>query len=259
MFKTRVLTAVVGMPVILGVLYMGGIYWQLFFGLLGVLGMYEIFNMMSKSSYHPVYIPGYLLFLALIYTTEYVHYLPLILFFCILLFVIYAVITYPRIRINDVAISMTAAVYLGWTLHFAEAISTLPDAFTVILLALLLTWASDVGGYLFGRKWGKHKLVPLLSPKKTWEGAVGATVLPAIVAVAAFYFYPALSTPMYLCMGLLAGIIAQFGDLFMSSIKRFFQVKDSGYILPGHGGVLDRFDSFLLVVPVVYYFFINIL
>jgi phosphatidate cytidylyltransferase len=259
MFKTRLLTAVIGIPVILGIMYMGGIYWQVFFGLLGLVGMYEIFTMMSKNSYHPLYLPGYLLFLVLAYSSKYIDYLPFILLLTLLLFVIYTVVNYPRIQIIDVAFTLTAAVYLGWMLHYAEAISYLPDAFLIILLVLLVTWASDVGGYCCGRQWGKHKLVPLLSPKKTREGAVGATVFPVLISGLVFLYHPLASLPLYLIMGLIAGIMAQFGDLFMSAIKRYFQAKDSGHILPGHGGVLDRFDSFLLVAPVVYYFFVNIL
>jgi phosphatidate cytidylyltransferase len=259
MFRTRLFTAVLGIPVIAGVMYAGGIYWQAFFGLLGLVGMHEIFAMMAKNDYHPVHIMGYLLFLILVYSGQYPDYLPLILFICMLLFVVYAVITYPRTRITDIALSAAAAIYLGWTLHYAQAVSAFPHAFRAILLALLLTWASDVGGYLCGRCWGKHKLAALLSPKKTWEGAIGAVILPVGVTITAFYYYPEFSLFNYIGLGLTAGVIAQFGDLFMSSIKRFFQVKDSGNILPGHGGVLDRFDSFLLVVPVVYYFFTNIL
>jgi phosphatidate cytidylyltransferase len=259
MFKTRLLTAVIGIPVILGVMYWGGIYWQLFFGLLGIMGMYEIFHMMAQGGYHPLYIPGYLLFLVLSYSSIYNDYMPLFLLIIELLFVIYTVITYPRVQITDVALTMTTAVYLGWMLHYAQAISYFSEAFLIILLVLLLTWASDVGGYFFGRRWGKHKLVPLLSPKKTWEGAIGATALPVIIAGLFFYCYPVSSLSIYLLMGLIAGIMAQFGDLFMSAIKRFFKVKDSGHILPGHGRVLDRFDSFLLVAPVVYYFFVNII
>ncbi|HEX3011499.1 MAG TPA: phosphatidate cytidylyltransferase [Syntrophomonadaceae bacterium] len=259
MFKTRFLTAIIGIPALLGILYTGGILWDVCFGLLGIVGMYEIFAMMSRNSYHPIYVPGYLLLLTLLYSSKYLDYLPLLLFLNILIIVVYTVVTYPRNQITDVALSISAAVYLGWTLHYAEEISAFSHAFEVIVVALVLTWASDIGGYLFGYLWGKHKMVPLLSPKKTWEGAVGATILPVMIAGAAYYWWPALSLNRYLLLGLAGGIIAQFGDLFISAVKRFFAVKDSGHILPGHGGVLDRFDSFMLVVPVVYYFFINII
>lgn len=260
MLKTRTLTAVIGIPVILGILYAGGIYGDIFFGLLGMLGMYELFAMMSRAAYHPLYLPGYVLMITLLYGSKYPQHLPLIISVLMLFMIIYAVLTYPRIQILDVSLSLMAAVYLGWTLSYAEKILTLSDPFPVMLLVFLLTWASDVGGYVCGRLWGKHKLAPLLSPKKTWQGAVGATVLPIVTAGIYFYFWPSsLSLASYLLLGLTAGVLAQCGDLFMSSIKRFFQIKDSGYIIPGHGGVLDRFDSFLLVAPVVYYFFVNIL
>jgi phosphatidate cytidylyltransferase len=259
MFKTRLLTAVIGIPVILGIMYMGGFYWQIFYGLLALAGMYEIFRMMEQNNCHPLYVPGYVLCLVLMYSSKYDNYLALILLLNIFLFVVYTVIKFPAIQFTDVAITATAAFYLGWMLHYAQDIAYFSNAFTVIVLAFLITWASDVGGYFFGRQWGKHKLAPLLSPKKTWEGAVGATVLPLLTAGVFFGYYPQGALSLFLLMGLSAAVMAQLGDLFMSAIKRFFMVKDSGHILPGHGGVLDRFDSFLLVVPVVYYFFANIL
>jgi phosphatidate cytidylyltransferase len=121
-----------------------------------------------------------------------------------------------------------------------------------------MTWASDVGGYLFGKLWGKTKLSPQLSPGKTWEGAIGAVLLTVALAICFNsivrmenfnFFYTVV-------FAMLASITAQVGDLLESAIKRYFEVKDSGHIIPGHGGVLDRFDSFMLLLPVVYYFLV---
>jgi len=155
-----------------------------------------------------------------------------------------------------VALVFMGAFFLGFMLNFALRLGDLEQGSLAVLLAFLLTWASDTGGYFGGRFWGKNKLAPLLSPNKTREGALGCIVLTVITAVVFFIItdMETASGAYLVLLGILASIMAQLGDLFISSIKRNFKVKDTGWIIPGHGGVLDRFDSFLLVVPLVYYF-----
>lgn len=174
----------------------------------------------------------------------------------LLLAVFIAVVDFPRTSFDNVAMALFFALYLGVCLSFAVKLSRLDQGFQVLLLAFILTWASDIGGYLAGKRWGHRKLAPRLSPKKTWEGSIGGLVLAAVLAVT-FFGLTDISglTPAYaLLLGILASMGAQFGDLFISGIKRFFGVKDSGQLIPGHGGVLDRFDSFLVVAPIVYFF-----
>ena len=138
-------------------------------------------------------------------------------------------------------------------MSFALRLAALPGAFAIMVLCLLITWGSDIGGYVFGRLWGKHKLTPLLSPNKTWEGALGALLLAAVLAWAWTRLVQLPLTPSQTVLLAIAGsVCAQLGDLFESGMKRFWGAKDSGRIIPGHGGVLDRFDSLLLVVPLVY-------
>jgi phosphatidate cytidylyltransferase len=101
-------------------------------------------------------------------------------------------------------------------------------------------------------------MTPYLSPNKTWEGALGAVVLTSLTTIL-FFSLPILEPLKYskvLMLGVTASILAQMGDLMVSAIKRFFGVKDTGRIIPGHGGILDRFDSFIMVLPLVYYFFL---
>lgn len=256
MFKTRVLSAVIGAAFLLGVLFVGGIYGIAFFVILAVTALYEFFNMMKKRGFNIPTLPGYFLLLLLLFAHVYPQYLLPGIFSIIIYIVIYSVLRYPRISIIEISLSLFGPSYIGFLLNFALRIMEFDQAFLVMLLVLVLTWSSDIGGYLFGRVWGKHKLVPILSPAKTWEGALGSLVLSITAALLFFQIVEMrnISYAYVLLLGIAANIMGQFGDLFMSSLKRYSGVKDSGNIIPGHGGVLDRFDSFLLVAPVVYFF-----
>lgn len=258
-FKTRVLTAVIGIPVFLGILYLGGLYWKLLFALMAILAFLEFTRMMSNIQLRPLLIPGLLLLLLLLFAPD--SYLYPGIFAILILTVFVSILQYPDLTIKDTAISLFGAAYIGFLLSYAIKIADLHQSFLIIILALILTWGSDTGAYFAGKLWGKHKMTPILSPNKTWEGAVGGLVVSAITALIFFLVIDIDGVgPAYaLLLGIGASILAQLGDFFISGIKRFFQVKDSGKIIPGHGGVLDRFDSFLLLVPLIYYFAIYII
>ena len=140
---------------------------------------------------------------------------------------------------------------------FQNFISARSAGFEVLLFALFIVWATDIGAYLFGRRFGRHKLMPDVSPNKTIEGALGG-ILSAVVVAALFLVFTAnkglfpYQMPVMLVLTVLFSIVGQFGDLVESSIKRHYGVKDSGNILPGHGGILDRFDSLLFVFPIMH-------
>lgn len=124
-------------------------------------------------------------------------------------------------------------------------------------LVLMATWSNDVFAYLVGRKWGKTKLIPSVSPNKTWEGTLGGLLFAALAAFITGYFFENTWNYTYLILGISIGIGATVGDLIESKIKRMAHVKDSGNIIPGHGGILDRFDATLLTMPlylITYYF-----
>lgn len=121
--------------------------------------------------------------------------------------------------------------------------------FSLILYPLLLIWSNDVFAYLIGSMLGRRKLYPKVSPNKTWEGTIGGILMATIVALFLGKFWMELSWLSSGIFGIGVGVLATLGDLFESSIKRSFEIKDSSRLLPGHGGFLDRFDSFLLVMP----------
>jgi len=257
MLKARVLSAVIGIPLLLTILYAGGFYWKALFFVLGILALKEFFDMMKNASYTPLVLPAYALFLTLLFSHLYNACFLAVLFLILLFSVIYYVLKYPAVSILDLSLSFLIAAYAGFLLNYAIRIADLTQAFTIILLVFILTWSSDIGGYFVGKKWGKNKMAPLLSPAKSWEGA-GGSVLFSVLGCFIFFHTIAIENPgsaYLLLLAIISSVVAQFGDLFISGAKRFFKVKDSGRLIPGHGGVLDRFDSFLLVLPLVYFFF----
>jgi phosphatidate cytidylyltransferase len=180
------------------------------------------------------------------------------------------------------ATSTFGVIYIAGSLGLLIALRA--DSVQCILIAFLLfsVWAGDIGAYYIGRAFGRHKLAPIVSPNKSWEGAVASILASVGVAFVIFHFGSQLTTsfahtvhlpfhpdsdwlqfpPSYtppkaghvLLIGILTNMAAQFGDLFESALKRGAAVKDSGALLPGHGGILDRIDALLFAIPVVWYY-----
>jgi len=254
MLKTRIISAVIGIPLFLGILYLGGRYWQLLFVLMAIAALKEYLTMCRNINIKPITVPAYCLMLVLLLRMELGEYLPLMVISAVLLMVAIIVTRFSAYNYQDAVFSFFGAFYIGFLLSYAMALNIVEDAFVLVVLALCLTWASDIGGYMFGRLWGKNKLAPQLSPNKTWEGAIGGVILPALVGVIYIALVPtSISIGWAALLGAAMGITAEVGDLFVSAMKRYFMVKDTGNIIPGHGGVLDRFDSFILVIPVFFY------
>jgi phosphatidate cytidylyltransferase len=153
-------------------------------------------------------------------------------------------------------ISSSGLLLVAFPLTFAIRLRGIPQQGPALLLfVLVFTWVGDTAAYFVGRAIGKHKLAPVLSPKKTWEGTV-ASILGAMLVAIAFARWLSVPLPQLLDMAAVGNIAGQAGDLLESAYKRSAGVKDSGTLLPGHGGVLDRIDALILAIPVVWYYWI---
>jgi phosphatidate cytidylyltransferase len=158
-------------------------------------------------------------------------------------------------------VHLLGALYVGLLLAFLARLEAGPwnpeilrnQGSRRVFYALLVTWACDTGAYASGRLWGKHPLWPDVSPKKTWEGALGGFVWAVAAGALLAPSLAQCARPAGALLGASAGVLAQLGDLLESRVKRKARVKDSGILIPGHGGLLDRLDSLLFVAPLFYY------
>ena len=157
---------------------------------------------------------------------------------------------------------MAGILYMGWLLGHYVTLRELDHGRELVLLVLFSTFACDTAAFFAGRTWGRHLMAPVISPKKTWEGAVAgfaAAIAAALVLRSLLnlgdWELP-LSNVQTIALGCLTGLFAQLGDLLESLIKRRAGAKDSGRLMPGHGGILDRIDSLVFTGAIVYYYVI---
>jgi phosphatidate cytidylyltransferase len=156
---------------------------------------------------------------------------------------------------EPMAVTLLGVCYVNWLLGYAFWLRDLEHGVSWILLLVSVTWLGETAAYLVGSTIGRHKLAPTVSPRKTVEGAVAQLVVSALAALAAqAWFFPELSVGSALVAGLLLGVAGQLGDLIESAIKRSVGTKDTGRLIPGHGGMLDRIDSLLVNTPVLFYY-----
>ncbi len=155
--------------------------------------------------------------------------------------------------LNNMYSTTFGAIYFGWFLSHLILIRSLPNGFGLIVYLFMCVAFNDILAYAVGRTLGKHKISPVISPGKTWEGFLGGSAGTLIAALVFHYAVTDISIYTIFGLALLTIITAPLGDLIISVIKRQFSAKDSGDLLPGHGGLLDRFDSLVLTVPVFYY------
>jgi phosphatidate cytidylyltransferase len=163
----------------------------------------------------------------------------------------------PAQGLMSVSDSLLGVVYVGFLVPHIALVrhSSGVDGIGWVFFVFLVPMLGDTAGYVVGRLWGKHKLIPHISPGKTIEGSIGSVVGNLIGAwIARLWFLPHRSVGELVCLGLIAGVLAQVGDLCESAIKRAFGAKDSGRLLPGHGGILDRLDSLLFPAAFIYYY-----
>ncbi len=250
----RVLTAVVFIPLVLGCLYWGGLAFFLLVLAVSLVAMFELGAMLEEIG-GPIakpllYVFSVSLLVAIYWQKEQV--IPALVFMVFLLIATSELIS-PSVQPFRRGGLMLFAFYYGAFLpgHFLLLRSE-PQGLALLLLVLLGTWATDTGAYFIGVRWGRHQLAPRISPNKSVEGACAGILLAALVTQYVNNRLQLGLLPGWL-MGIGIGVAAALGDLFESALKREAGVKDSGWILPGHGGVLDRIDSLLFSVPVVYY------
>ena len=255
MLHQRILSSIIGIPLLLFAVWYGGWLHFLLTIAIMIFALFELNKIFIKMNINPpLVIMTFCVFILSI--SAYIgglKYWGLLITPVVLLFLLMATIRYPAMEPKDWTAGLTGTLYVGMFVYF-YLVRTLDGGITWIFILLFGTWAGDTLAYVVGKKLGRRKLAPELSPGKTVEGALGGLMGSLLGALLTNLFIPAAPVYMVAVLGLLVGAFGILGDLFESSLKRTAGIKDTGVLIPGHGGVLDRFDSMLFAAPVTFYF-----
>ncbi len=253
MLLTRVITALIALPIVVGAVYVGGVWFFAGVLLIALIAGWEFNHMMKVGGYNttPFFTLG---LIALLLLNSYrsdvslVSSISLILLSSLVWQLWHTDTVSPT---ADWALTLAGGLYIGWGMAHLVALRQLANGQAWIWLALISTWSADTLAYFVGRAIGRHKLWPRLSPRKTWEGFFGG-LAGGLVGAGIVVYFSSFSWGTGLIMGIVVPVVALFGDLSISMMKRQAGVKDTSQLFPGHGGFLDRIDSMLFVSVVVY-------
>ena len=259
--QERTLFAVLALAIFLPVLFAGGLLLQIGIGLLAMLAVHELLHMKGLKT---MTIEGVLTLFATFALTipleNYLTFLPVdgnVVVYSVLITIMLGTTVFSKsYTIEDAVFPIAVSFYVGF--GFNALLDARVAGFDKVLLPLFIVWATDSAAYLIGMNFGKHKLAPRVSPNKSIEGFIGGILGAVLVTVIFMLVDSTVALPYGIYrMSLFAvffSVAGQFGDLIESAMKRHFGVKDSGKFIPGHGGVLDRFDSMLVVFPIMHLF-----
>ena len=262
---TRVRTALIALVVLAPFLIFSGTFMiEIFTITLSCIGVYEILKCLKFEKKYHITIPSYILAGLVPVLSRRIASTDLffkILFFLFFLYMFYlmavAVFSKGKVIINDIALAYIMVIYIIFSFSCIILLRDIKYGQHIFLLIFISAWMTDVGAYLIGKPFGRHKLIPDVSPNKTIEGAIGGVV----TCVISFCLYGLIigliyeATPRFIpliIIGIVMSVISICGDLIASLIKRKYSIKDYGEVFPGHGGVMDRFDSIIATAPFLY-------
>ncbi|MFA5575840.1 MAG: phosphatidate cytidylyltransferase [Tissierellaceae bacterium] len=252
----RILSGIIGLLLLVFILNKGGNYLYISVFLISLIGLREFYKAMETKKTIPSYYLGYIgslgIYIFYLFFNNYL--LPFVVI--LILLTLISMVFNKSVSIEGIAVTLLGIIYIPFMLLHIVFL----DKTIFLYLVFIIAFATDTFAYIVGNLFGKNKLCPSISPKKTIEGSIGG-IIGTLIIVFIFSIYFEI-TPIWkmIILSVFTSIIAQLGDLVASRIKRISGIKDYGFIMPGHGGVLDRFDSIIFSAPVVYYFisiFIN--
>lgn len=259
-FIKRALTASVFVAVLLGCTYWNQFSFSVLFFVIAVMGVWEFYTLSEKTGARPQKIIGTAAGAVLFLTNTLVcmgYINPLVLLLNIpILFTVFIVELYSKAAdpFRNIAFTLLGIIYVALPFSLLSYITSYNTTYSYELLFgfFFILWSNDTGAYLSGSAFGKHKLFLRVSPGKSWEGSAGGAILSYVVAFIISGWYTSISKVDWIVIATILIVIGTLGDLVESLFKRSINVKDSGNILPGHGGILDRFDSLILASPFVF-------
>lgn len=262
----RLFISVIGIPVLLYIFYFDGMLLLLFMGLISLLGMWE-FNKILANSSLIIRISDLLTAISIYITVTHffdLSNLSIILSLAFLTILIcLRILTWcygknKNLKVKDYLLTIIGWIYTGFFPALIYLLGSSNQNQKILILLIILIWITDSAAYFIGMRFGKHRGIFAVSPNKSLEGFIAGIIVPIIASGIIVVLFKYWTWDIVLLAALCAGFFGQIGDLFESKIKRTGGVKDSSNIIPGHGGVLDRFDSLLIAGPVLYLLIITI-
>jgi phosphatidate cytidylyltransferase len=271
MLGKRIISSVWIAALVITAAWFGNPWFTILISIAGIIAVLEFYGMISEMEVRPLVYFGAVftiifilsrnqelqLFISPLFNISLVT--PILVIFAISIPIIWLLFKHAdrEETLNRWLWTIAGIFYVGWLLSLSVALRSFEYGRSWVLFVIIITFASDTAAFFVGRKFGKNKLAPGISPGKTWEGAIGGVIF-AVVASLLFILSTPLSLPLtygqVIFLAVLASIVGQLGDLFESFIKRLTGVKDSSTLIPGHGGVLDRLDSIMFAGLAVYCF-----
>lgn len=266
MFVPRLISGIVLVLIALVTVNLGGwVLWcvNLFISLVGMMEIYRVFNIHKSVPGVIGYIGVFAYYLIIGFGLK-SSFIAALLIITFLILMSYMVVTFPKYKTEEIMTVVFGIIYPGVMLSFMYLLRNLPEGQLLVWLIFLSSWGNDTCAYCVGnisKKLGTtHRMTPVLSPKKSVEGGVGgilgAAILGAVFGLVFDKSISAFSIPVPAACAILCfcgGIIAMLGDLAASAVKRNHNIKDYGHLIPGHGGIMDRFDSIVFAAPVLYF------
>lgn len=256
MFWTRLASGIVLMAITIALMVLGGEVLFYAITVISLIGLFELYRTVGMEKTVPAVI-AYAASIVLDFTLraeDTAYYLPILIAALMLLMASY-VISFPKYNSEQIIMSFFGLIYVTTMLAFVFKVRFLEHGILLVWLIYVGAWGSDTCAYCVGKLIGKHKMPSKLSPNKTIEGCVGGVIGAALIGlIFAAVFWDAHEVwILFAVIGAASSVISQIGDLTASAIKRNHDIKDYGHLIPGHGGILDRFDSIIFTAPIVYY------
>lgn len=255
MFKQRLLTALALIPIILLGIYYGNPWVLCTVTLVIILGCGWEWLKLIPIRRPAAKVLFILLLCVAIWTSQWILHYWLLVALIVWAGLLVAVLTFPASRVvwgNSIAVGALCLLLLPYLPSLLAVLYHQLHGKDLIVYLLCLVWAADIGAYLTGKQWGHHKLIPRVSPGKTIEGAIGGVILVLLVAAVGYVYFKPFARVEWFLLALCTAPMSMLGDLFISMLKRRSNVKDTGALLPGHGGLLDRIDSLIATLPLFY-------
>lgn len=260
MFTKRLISGIILVILAIIIVGAGGKLLYVTTALISLIGLFELYRVM-KIEKNPLGMVGYLTALSYygLVWFEGHHYVTLMAIAALMVLMSLYVFTFPRFKTEEVTVAFFGVFYVAVMLSYLYQVRAMADGKYLVWLIFLSSWGCDTSAYCVGMLFGKHKLAPVLSPKKSIEGAVGGVAGAALLGFLFATIFGSKMTelvnPQTSCAAAcaIASVISQIGDLAASAIKRNHDIKDYGHLIPGHGGILDRFDSMLFTAPAIFF------